>query len=252
MRLGRLKRRSFITLVGSVAAWPLVVRTEQRARMRRIGVLMNEAADDPVGQERTTAFAQGMQELGWSVGRNVRLEHRWAAGDAERIPQYAAELVALAPDVILAGFGITSLLQRTRTLPIVFVNIVDPVASGYVANLSRPGGNATGFTLYEYGIASKWLELLKQIAPRVARAAVLRNPILPVALGQVGAIQAAAASFGVELSLIDARDAGEIERAVATFARSSNGGLIVLASGLGGHRNLFVSLAAQHRLPTVY
>jgi ABC-type uncharacterized transport system substrate-binding protein len=249
------KRREFITLLGGAAAWPLAARAQQSGRLRRIGVLMNQAADDPVGQDRVTAFVQGMQELGWSSGRNVRFEYRWAAGDAERIRQYAAELVALAPDVILAtgGFGVGPLLQKTRTLPIVFVSITDPVGAGFVDSLARPGGNATGFTLSEYGFSGKWLELLKELVPQVRRAAVLRDPALGSGSGQLGAIQSVAPALGIELRPIDVREAGEIERAVAGFAREPNGGLILTASAAAVmHRNLVVILAARHKLPAVY
>jgi ABC-type uncharacterized transport system substrate-binding protein len=251
----RMKRRQFITLLGgAAAAWPLAARAEGE-RIRRIGVLMTLAADDPEGQARLTAFVQGLQELGWTDGRNVRIDYRWPAGDAERTRRYATELAALAPDVILAGGGsvVPSLLQATRTVPIVFTQTPDPVGAGLVNSLARPGGNATGFLLYEYGISAKWLELLKEIAPRVTRAAVIRDAAIASGTGQWGAIQTAAPSFGVEVSPLNLRDAGEIERDVAAFARSSNAGLIVTASTLAVvHRDLIVTLAARHKLPAVY
>ena len=224
--------------------------------MRRIGVLMASAADDPESQARIAAFLQGLQQLGWTDGRNVRIDTRWATTDADDIRRHAAELVALAPDVILAATGtatVAPLLQATRTVPIVFVQVIDPVGAGFVASLARPGGNATGFTIYEYGMSGKWLELLKEIAPRVTRAAVLRDPAIASGIGQFAAVQAVAPSLGVELSPVDVRDAGEIERAVTAFARSSNGGLIVTASALATrHRDLIIALAARHRLPAVY
>jgi putative ABC transport system substrate-binding protein len=251
-----VRRREFITLLGGAAvAWPLAARAQQGERMRRIGVLMTLAADDPEGQARLTAFVQGLQELGWTDGRNVRIDYRWPAGDAERTRRYATELAALAPDVILAGGGsvVPSLLQATRTVPIVFTQTPDPVGAGFVNSLARPGGNATGFLLYEYGISAKWLELLKEIAPRVTRAAVIRDAAVASGTGQWGAIQTAAPSFGVEVSPVNVRDAGEIERDVAAFARSPNGGLIVAASTLAVvHRDLIVALAARHKLPAVY
>jgi ABC-type uncharacterized transport system substrate-binding protein len=251
-----MQRRAFITLLGgAVAAWPLAARAQQPERMRRIGVLMSLAADDSEGQARITAFVQGLQELGWTVGRNVRIDYRWAAGDAERIRRYAAELAALAPDVILAHGGavIPSLLQATRTVPIVFTQTPDPVGAGFVNSLARPGGNVTGFTIFEYGISAKWLELLKEIAPRVTRAAVIRDAAIASGTGQWGALQSVAPSFGIELSPVNMLDAGEIERAVAAFARSPNGGLILTGSTLAVvHRELIVGLAAQHKLPAVY
>jgi putative ABC transport system substrate-binding protein len=255
-----MRRRDFITLLGGVAAapamlWPLAARAQQGERMRRIGVLMSLTADDPEGQVRLTAFLHGLQQLGWTDGRNVRIDTRWGAGDADRSRGYAAELVALAPDVILASGTSTMgpLLRATRTVPIVFTQVTDPVGAGFVDSLARPGGNATGFTLSEYGISGKWLELLKEIAPRVTRAAVLRDPDMAAGSGQLGAIQSVAPSFGVELSPVNVRDAPEIERAVAAFARGSNGGLIVSASGLAiVHRDLIITLAARHRLPAVY
>ena len=223
--------------------------------MRRIGVLLPATADDPEFQARVAAFVQGLQQLGWTEGRNVRIDIRWGAGDAERIRRYAAELVALAPDVILAAGGATvgPLFQATRTVPIVFTLTPDPVGAGFVDSLARPGGNVTGFTNFEFGIGVKWLELLKEIAPRVTRAAVLRDPTIPAGIGEFGAIQAVAPSVGIELRPIDVREAGEIERAVTAFARSSNNGLIVSSNALASvHRNLIVTLAARHRLPAVY
>jgi putative ABC transport system substrate-binding protein len=252
----QMRRRDFITLLGGAAAtWPLAARAQQPDRMRRIGVLMPLAADDPESQARLAAFLQGLQQLGWTVGENVRIETRWSGGNAADIRRYAAELSTLAPEVILAtgSATVTPLLQASRTVPIVFVAVVDPVGAGFVDSLARPGGNATGFTLYEYGISGKWLELLKEIAPRVTRAAVLRDAAIAAGSGQLGAIQGAAASFGVELRPVDVREADEIERVVSAFARSSNGGLIVPASALAlVHRELIITLAARHRLPAVY
>ena len=252
-----IERRKFIAaLGGSAFAWPLAARAQQADRVRRVGVLMNLAADDPEGQARIAAFLQGLQELGWTEGRNVRIDYRWHADDADRYRTYAAELVALAPDVILASSSASTaaLQQATRTVPIVFAIVVDPVGAGYVASLARPGGNVTGFTLFEYSLSGKWLELLKEIAPNPMRIAILRDPAIASGIGQFAVIQAMAPpSFGVELSPIDVRDAGEIERGVAAFARRSNGGLIVTAStGAVAHRELIIMLAARHRLPAVY
>ena len=230
-----MKRREFITLLGGAAARGRWRRgRSSRERMRRIGVLMAAAADDPECQARIAAFLQGLQQLGWTDGRNVRIDIRWGAGDADTLRRHAAELVALAPDVILAAGSATvaPLLQATRTVPIVFVDVIDPVGAGFVESLARPGGNTTGFIAFEYGLSGKWLELLKQIAPGVTRAAVLRDPAIASGIGQFGAIQSVAPSFGVEVSPVDVRDAGEIERAVTAFARSPNGGLIVTASAL--------------------
>ena len=253
----RLQRREFITLLGgAAAAWPLAVRAQQPAdQMRRIGVLINLAADDPEGHARITAFAQGLQEAGWTTGRNVRIDYRWGGAGADAMAKYAAELVALAPDVILAATSssVVALQRITRTIPIVFVQVIDPVSAGFVASLARPGGNATGFTIIEYGFSGKWLELLKEVAPRITRVAVIRDPTGLAQMGQMGAIQSVAPSLGVELRPVEARDAGEMEHAVTAFARSGNGGLIVLSGNSSlAHRELIVTLAARERLPAVY
>jgi ABC-type uncharacterized transport system substrate-binding protein len=251
-----MRRRAFITLLcGAAVAWPLAARAQPADRMRHIGVLMNTATDDPEGKARNAAFEQELQKLGWTNGRNVRIDYRWGEGDVDRIRRYAAELVSLSPDVILTVGSATAgpLLQATRSVPIVFVQAPDPVGAGFVDSLARPGGNATGFTLFEYGMSGKWLELLKEIAPRVTRVAVLRDPAIAAGTGQLGAIQSAASSFGVELSPLGVRDPREIERDIAAFARSANGGLIVTVSTLAGvHRDLIVTLAARHKLPAVY
>jgi ABC-type uncharacterized transport system substrate-binding protein len=250
-----MKRRDFITLLGCAAAWPLAARAQQPERVRRIGVLTTMASDDALGQARLMAFGQGLAQLGWTVGRNVQIDIRWTAGKADDARKYATELVALAPDVILAagGGGVGPLLQVTGTVPIVFTQVSDPVGAGFVESLGRPGGNATGFINFEYGMSVKWLELLKQIAPSVRRVAVLRDPAIVGGVAQLGAIQGAAPSFGVEVSPVGVRDGGEIKRALAAFARGSNDGLIVLTTGLTlVHRELIISLAARHRLPAVY
>jgi putative tryptophan/tyrosine transport system substrate-binding protein len=251
-----MRRREFITLVGgAAAAWPLAARTQQAERVRRIGALHTGVADDPMGHARNAAFLQRLNELGWTEGRNVRIDIRWAAADADRIRRYAAELVALEPDVILATGSATvgPLLQATRSIPIVFAIVPDPVGAGYVDSLAHPGGNATGFINFEYGIGAKWLELLKEIAPGVKRAAILRDPAISAGIGQFGAITSAAPSLRLEVSTVNVRDAGEIEHAVTTFARSANGGLIVTGSPLAVlHRRLIIALAARHKLPAVY
>jgi len=250
-----MRRREFIKLLGGAAAtWPLAARGQQGERMRRIGVLLNAAAVDSNYQSWFEAFLQELQELGWSDGRNLRIDTRWATADDIR--KHAAELVALAPDVLVAGTGtatVAPLLQATRTIPIVFAIVIDPVGAGFVASLAKPGGNATGFTVYEYSMSGKWLELLKEIAPNVTRVAVLRDPAIASGIGQFGAVQIVAPSLGVVLSPVDVRDAGEIERAIAEFASGLNGGLIVTASPLAGvHRNLIATLAARHKLPAIY
>jgi ABC-type uncharacterized transport system substrate-binding protein len=249
-----MKRRDFITLLGgAAAAGPLAARAQQAERMQRIGVLMNLAADDAEGQGRVAAFQQALQQLGWTDGRNVRIDYRWAAGDTGRFRRYAEELLALAPDVVLASAtpSVQALQQATRAVPIVFANVGDPVAAGIVDSLARPGGNVTGFTYFEFGFGAKWLELLKEIAPRATRVAVLRD--LTVGTAQLSAIQAVAPSFNVELSVVGVRDASEIERSVTAFARSSNGGMIVTASTSAVvHRNLISMLAARHGLSAVY
>jgi putative tryptophan/tyrosine transport system substrate-binding protein len=250
-----MKRREFIALLGGAAAWPLAARAQQGRRMRRVGALMPYAANDPHAQARNAAFLQGLQQLGWTVGTNVQIDYRWSAGNEDDTRKYAAELIALAPDVIFAsGSAAVGPLQRaTRTVPIVFAATPDPVGAGFVDSLARPGGNITGFTPYEYGIGAKWLEVLKQIAPSVTRVAVVRDPAITAGIGLWGAIQSVSPSFGVELRPVDVRDAGEIERAVAAFARSPNGGLIVTGSALAVvHRDLLITLAARHRLPAVY
>jgi putative ABC transport system substrate-binding protein len=250
-----MRRREFITLIGGAASWPLAAQAQQSQRMRRVGVLMSTAAGDLESMARYTAFLDRLQELGWSDGRNVRIDLRWVAGSADRALKYAAELVALAPDVIMASgsLGIGPLLQTTRSVPIVFSVIADPVGAGYVNSLSRPGGNVTGFMTYEYSLSGKWPELLKEVAPIVKRVAVLRDPALTVGIGQFAVIQSVAALVGVETSPIDVRDPPEIERAVAAFADSANGGLIVTGSPLAAvHRDLIVALAARYKLPAIY
>jgi putative tryptophan/tyrosine transport system substrate-binding protein len=249
-----MKRREFITLLGgAAAAWPLAAGAQQGERMRRIGVLTSLLADNPQALARNAAFLQGLGELGWNVGRNLQIDYRLGAVDARR--RYAYELVALAPEVILAvGSSVVGpLLAATRSVPVVFVQVTDPVGSGFVASLARPGGNATGFTLFEFGISAKWIELLKEITPSVTRAAVLLDTTAPTGFGQLGAIQSVAPSFGVEISPINIRDAAEIEPAVAAFARGSNASMVVLPGPETiSHRELITTLAARHKLPAVY
>ena len=250
-----MRRREFLGTIGAATAWPLAARAQQSERVRRIGVLIPATPDDADFQTRLGAFFQTLQQLDWSIGRNVRIDTRWASPNVAEIRRHAAELAALAPDVILAhGAGtVGPLLEATRIVPIVFVNVIDPVGAGFVASLARPGGNATGFTTFEYGVSGKWLELLKEVAPGVTRVAVLRDPAVASGIGQFAAIQAVAPSLGVELSPIDTRDAPEIERAVTVFARSGNSGLIVTPSPVASrHRELITALAARHNLPAVY
>jgi putative tryptophan/tyrosine transport system substrate-binding protein len=249
-----MKRREFIAGVGSAVAWPSAVRAQQRERMRRIGVLMNIRADGS-DEGNLAVFLQTLQQLGWIEGRNVQIETRSAADDAAEIRRHAAELVAAAPDVIVStgNTGVGPLLQETRIIPIVFNNVVDPVGAGFVATMARPGGNATGFLQFEYTLSGKWLELLKEIAPRVTRAAILRDPAVTSGIGQFAVIQSVAPLVGVDVSAISLHDAGEIDRAVTAFARSPNGGLILTASRLSiVHRELIIALAARYKLPAVY
>ena len=249
-----MNRRDLITLVGGAAMWPVVARAQQGAKLV-IGVLMSLASDDPEGQRRYRAFLETLQKLGWTAGGNVRIESRWAAGDPDKFRKHAAELAALSPDVILAaGSGaVGPLLRATRTVPIIFTQVIDPVGASFVDSLAQPGANATGFIQFEYGISGKWLELLKQIAPHVTRAAVIRDAAIAAGSGQLGAIQSAAPSFGVEVTPINVRDDGEIERAITTFARKENGGLIVTGSALAAvHRDLIITSAVRHKLPAVY
>jgi len=251
-----MRRRDLITLLGgAVAAWPLVGRAQQRGRMKRIGVLLGFPVDSPAALLNITAFVQGLQELGWSIGRNMQVEYRWGATDAERARKAAAELVALEPDVILVNSGANTeiLLEATRRLPIVFVTAIDPVGAGLVASLARPGGNATGFAAFEFSLGAKWLELLKEIAPRISHVAVVRDPSVPAGSGAFGAVQSAAASWGVEVVPIDSRNFDGLERAITAFAQMPNGGLI-LAGSLFARRSgdLIISLAARHGLPAAY
>jgi putative ABC transport system substrate-binding protein len=249
-----MQRRQFIALLGGAATWPLAARAQQDQRVRRIGVLSALAEDDPESLARRPAFEQALKALNWTDGNNLRVDYRWAANDAERIRKLAAEIIALGPDVILlsGSLVVAPMMQATRTIPIVFVQVIDPVGSGYVKSLARPGGNITGFTQFEYSLAGKWLELLKQIAPHVTRAAVIRDPTLGHGIGQFAVVQAIAPSLGMELSPINALDVSEMESAIAEFARSPNGGLIVTAGGTAFHRDLIIPLAAKHRLPAVY
>ena len=250
-----MQRREFITLLGGAAAWPLAAHAQQAERIRRIGVLSALAEDDPESVTRRAAFEQALEALGWTDGRNIRIDYRWGAANADDIRKHAAEVIALAPDVILTSSNIVlaPMMQATRTIPIVFVQVIDPVGSGFVESLARPGGNVTGFTQFEYSLAGKWLELLKQIAPHVTRAAVIRDPTRGPGIGQFAVVQAIAPSLGMELKPINALDVSETaERAIAAFARSPNGGLIVTVGGTAFNRDLIIALAAKHRLPAVY
>ncbi|MEA2795472.1 MAG: hypothetical protein QOI87_2852 [Bradyrhizobium sp.] len=250
-----MRRREFITLLGGAASLPIVARAQQPERMRRIGVLAGVAVNDAEGQARNAALLQGLQQLGWTVGRNLQIEYRWAAGSPSDLHKYATELVALAPEIIFAagGTSLGTLLQVTRSVPIVFAIVPDPVGSGFVASLARPGGNATGFMQFEYNLSAKWPELLKEVAPAVTRAAVLWDPTIAPGIGQFAIIQSVAPSIGMDLTPVNVRDATEIERGVAEFARFPNGGLIVTGSALTVvQRDLIVGLAARHKLPAVY
>ena len=251
-----MRRRDFIKgIAGSTAVWPFAARAQQAERTRRIGVLSGLAADDPQGQATISAFLQSLQQLGWADGRNATIDYRWGAGNVDDMRKQAAELVALGPDVMVAtgGASVGPLLQATRTIPIVFANVPDPVGSGFVESLSRPGGNATGFVQFEYNLTGKWLELLKQVAPNVTNAVMLWDPTILAGIGQFAVIQSVAPSLGVEVRALNVRDTAEIERGVAAFARFANGGMIVAASALAVvHRALIVALAARHKLPTIY
>ena len=251
-----MQRREFMTLLGGASvAWSLSASALPHGRVMRVGVLMGLAPKDPESRARITAFMEGMQQLGWARGQNISFECRWADGDAETMRKNAAELVSMAPDIILAhsSAAVAPLLQKTRTIPIVFTIVADPVGAGFVNSLARPGGNATGFTNFEYSMSGKWLELLKEMAPNLERVGVLREAAIAAGPGQFGAIQSVAARLGVELRPIDVRDAGAIERDIAEFALGANGGLIVTGSPAASvHRDLIIKLASRHRLPTIY
>jgi putative tryptophan/tyrosine transport system substrate-binding protein len=249
-----VRRRQFITLLGGAAGWPLTARAQSK-HMRRVAALMPYTANDPQAQNRNAAFLQGLQQLGWTIGQNVQIDYRWSAGNEDDTRKYAAELVALAPDVIFTSgsAGIGPLRRATRTVPIVFVLVPDPVGAGFVDSLARPGGNITGFTQFDYGIGAKWLELLKEIAPNTTRAAVIRDPAITAGIGQWGAILSVSPSVAIEVSPVNLVDGGDIDRGLTAFARSPNGGLIVTGSALAVvHRDLIISLAARLRLPAVY
>jgi len=253
-----MRRRDFITFVGGAAvttAWPLILRAQESSAMRRMGALLGVPADDPEARVRVAAFLQGLQQLGWIVGGNLRIDFRWAAGSSDELHKYATELVGLAPEVIFAGGGTSlgALLQATGTTPIVFAVVPDPVGSGFVDSLARPGRNATGFMQFEYSLSGKWLELLKQIAPGLTRAGILWDPAVPAGIGQFAVIQSIAPSLGVELTPVNVRNAAEIERSIAEIVRSANTGLIVTASALAlVQRDLIVKLAAKHKVPAIY
>jgi putative tryptophan/tyrosine transport system substrate-binding protein len=248
-------RREFITLLGGAASWPLTAPAQQGQRMRRIGVLIGSAADDPQAPARIAALAQGLQELGWTADRNLRIDYRFGGGNVDELRRHAAGLTTLAPDVVMANgsAAVTAVQGAARHMPIVFTSVIDPVGAGFVETLAHPGGNITGFLLYEYSMSGKWLELLKEIAPSVRRVAVLRDADIAAGAGQFGVIQSLAPQLGVELRAIGVRQAGEIERGLASFSAGSNGGMIVTGSGLAlVHRDLIIQLAARHRLPAVY
>jgi putative tryptophan/tyrosine transport system substrate-binding protein len=250
-----MRRREFVRLLGGAAVWPLAARAEQTAAMRRVVVFMSTGEDDPQDATRLAAFERGLQELGWVIGRNLSIDYHWAAGDPDSLRKYATEMRVLPPDAIVASGNqaVTAAQQTTRTVPIVFINIIDPVSAGFVSSLAQPGGNTTGFLMFEYATSAKWVELLKQIAPRVMRAAVLRDVGAASGSGQLGAIQSAASQLGLEFRPVGVRDASEIEHGITDFARGSNGGLIVTGSAQARvHLKLIIGLAARHRLPAVY
>ena len=250
-----MRRRALIAGIAAAALSPLIARAQQGDRLPRVAILMTLAEDDTEGQRRVKAFVQGMQQFGWVRDRNIAYEMRWGAGDMDRSRAFAAEMAALAPDVILAPGSVTvgPLLQATRTVPIVFVHVPDPVGAGFVESLARPGGNATGFTQFEFSVGGKWLELLKEISPTISRAGVLRDPTLTTSIGQFAAIQSAAPSLGVELVPLNARNAGDIERTITAFVRVPQGGLVVSSSPLvATHRTLIIRLAAEHKLPAIF
>jgi putative ABC transport system substrate-binding protein len=249
-----MRRREFLSILGGTAVWPVASKAQQAERVRLVGILTILGPDDPEGQARTKVFEQTLQQLGWTVGRDLKIETRQIGADLDSLRRYATELVALAPDVIFSIGSVTvaSLKQATRTIPIVFMNVTDPVGAGIVESMAHPGGNITGFSNFEYSMCGKWAELLKQIAPNVTRALVFRDPTSAAGIGQFAAARSVAQSLGVELTPADVRDTDEIERAVATFARSGNGGVIVTTGGTAAHRKLFISLAARQKLPSVY
>ena len=249
-----MKRREFITLIGGAATWPLAVRAQQAERVRRVGLLSILGTDDPEAHARAAVFEQTLEQLGWSVGRDLKIETRQIGGDVDNLRRYAVELVALAPDVILSVGSITvaPLQQATRTIPIVFVNVPDPVGAGFVESMAHPGGNITGFSNFEYSMSGKWAELLKQIAPNVNRALIFRDPTSAAGIGQFAAVRSVAQSLGVELSPVNVRDNDEIERTVVAFTRSGRGGVIVTTGGAAARRKLIISLAARYKLPAIY
>jgi len=251
-----MRRRQFITLLGGAAAawWPLAVCAQQPERVRLVGMLNILGSDDPEAQVRLAIFQQALQQLGWEIGRNLKIENRQVGGDIDRLHRYATELVALAPEVIVSigSVSVGAVQQVTRTIPIVFVNVPDPVGAGFVQNMAHPGGNTTGFSNFEYNMSGKWAELLKQVAPRITRALVLRDPSSAAGIGQFASVRSVAQSLGVELTPLDVRDPREIERGVAAFARTGDGGVIVTAGGSAAHRKLIIDLVARHKLPTVY
>ena len=249
-----MRRREFLGILGGAAAWPVASKAQQVERVRRVGILNILGSDDPEGQARRAVFEQTLEQLGWTVGRDLKIETRQIGADLDGLRRYAAELVALSPDVILSigSLPVAALQQATRTIPIVFMNATDPVGAGLVESMAHPGGNITGFSNFEYSMSGKWAELLKQIAPNVTRALVLRDPTSAAGIGQFGAVRSVAQSLGVELTPVNVRATDEIERNVAAFARSGNGGMIVTVGGAAAHRTLIISLAARHKLPSVY